>query len=40
LGVECKQLPLGDQQIRQPKERVELRSVLRQSLVAYLLCLG
>ena len=37
LGVECKQLPLGDQQIRQPKERVELRSVLRQSLVAYLL---
>lgn len=37
LGVERKQLPLGDQQIRQPKERVELRCVLRQSLVAYLL---
>lgn len=37
LGVECKQSPLGDQQIRQSEQREELRRVLGKSFVAQIL---
>jgi hypothetical protein len=37
LGVERKQSPLGDQQIRQPEQGEQLCRVLGQSLVADLL---
>lgn len=37
LGVKCKQSPLGNQQIRQAKQREELRSILGQSAITSLL---
>ena len=37
MGVKCKQSPLGNQQIRQAKQREELHSILGQSTIACLL---